>query len=82
LSSFSALALVIGVVALAIGAWLARLPVSDRMLRDVVAGIETQTGETPPAAEVRVSMKRHRQRTGLIVGTVGGILIAIALGSM
>jgi hypothetical protein len=72
---------VIGVVALAIGAWLARLPVSDRMLRDVVASIETQTGETPPAAEVRVSMKRHRQRTGLIIGTVGGILIAIALGS-
>jgi hypothetical protein len=82
LSSFSALALVIGVVALAIGAWLARWPVSDRMLRDVVADIESQTGETPPAAEVRVSMKRQRQRTGLIIGAVGGILIAIALGSM
>lgn len=80
--SFAGLALVAGIGALGVGAWVARSPVSDQIVRDVVEGIKASSGRIAPPASVRASIQRDRHKVGFAIGVFGAILIGVACGSM
>jgi hypothetical protein len=76
------LALVVGIGALGVGAWVARWPVSDQIVRHVVESIEASSGRIAPPGSVRASIKRARQKAGFAIAVFGAILIGAACGSL
>jgi hypothetical protein len=68
-------ALVIGIVLIAAGMWLAWVPVSDRFVLAVLAQIEEDRGVQDDFDEVRDGIKHHRIRLGLYAGSSGVVVV-------
>lgn len=86
MSLVAGLALIVGILMITAGMWLAWVPVSDRFVRAVLAEIENERSIRDDYDEVRDGIKHHRVRLGLYAGSSGiivvvGVLTAVAIDS-
>jgi hypothetical protein len=71
--------LVAGAVVLGLAVRIARWPVTDRIVNDVIASVRQSSGSNPSRETMRDHIRKQRQQWGMYVGVVGVALIAIAL---
>jgi len=80
--TFASVLMLAGAVLIGLGVRIARSPISDHIVREVIDAVQASSGNRPSEQAMRAHIRRDRRDWGLKVAGAGGVLIAIALGTL